>query len=1008
MLFFLYYNALHGQSSGLVAPVVIPPSPEAASLGKYADFPSATYNGIPDIRIPIYDLPVSNINHSVYLSYNSHGFKVQEEASLVGLGWNLISTGVITRSVNNIDDFSSQGYFRHNPNTYSTTTGRDAAPDMFNFNINGRTGKFIINYKPTNPGGYEIILLNQAALKIEILSDTTWKITDEKGVAYNFHKKERTRKEISSPPSNTVVSNFISSWYLSSISSPQGDHIEFMYYENPAILKNRYESRSYSKVININNPCNPMEPFPPQENHITVVNSLTQQVVLEKITFQNGYLEFGVSGRTDLEYQGSNIPKRTTSLKIKTKQNEIVKEINFHQDYFNSGSGRAIHLSRRLKLERVEEKNGEKINNQYSLEYLSLNLPDKDSYAKDYWGFYNGAIGNITAFGNREPSPTHGMANLLKSIQLPTGGKISYTFEANDYNNFDATKMEENPPSSVYGGKIGPGCRVSKIEFSEENNRIRDSKIYSYSIPSGTGSSSSGKRMSGSRYNKEFQRFINNPGCPYGSVHQIQHRSSENYFSTGDGGPGYEIGYSMVSENSVSQNIQGKKEYYFINEPNVNSNFPGIPTFVSNKNGYVDKTIVYRMSRTSLIKIEETDHLPHIASTQTTVARVLLPDYESGSLIISTYSVPSSWIYNRETVRHLYDQNGIDHFSETTEFFYDNPTHKQRTRESKTSSDGTVLVSYYSYPSDYPAGESFIDQMKTNHLVDYPIEKVQILKRNNQNHIISGSITKYKLGGQGLKDSEYYLEAPAPVPLSSFKFTNKSIGILPPADNSSSFSIDPKYKVRILFDSYQNGKLAQYRINDDSRVSFLWDYNYQSPIAETKNALHSQLFHTSFETAEKGGWAYSGTLVASADSKTGRKYYNLGTGNITKSSTGASAANPFKLTFWVRRSSGTGSWTFMGKTENLTTTWQLVERIVTTGTVTISGSGIFIDELRLHPAAAQMITYTHDPLVGMTSSTDIRNSTTYYEYDLFGRLKNVKNEDGNILEHYEYEFSTGN
>lgn len=98
----------------------------------------------------------------------------------------------------------------------------------------------------------------------------------------------------------------------------------------------------------------------------------------------------------------------------------------------------------------------------------------------------------------------------------------------------------------------------------------------------------------------------------------------------------------------------------------------------------------------------------------------------------------------------------------------------------------------------------------------------------------------------------------------------------------------------------------------------------------------------------------------------------------------------------------------MGKTENLTTTWQLVERIVTTGTVTISGSGIFIDELRLHPAGAQMTTYTHDPLVGMTSSTDIRNSTTYYDYDLFRRLKNVKNEDGNILEHYEYEFSTGN
>lgn len=99
MLVFCCCSAAHAQSgSALVAPVVIPPSPEAASLAEYADFPSATYTGIPDIKIPIYDLPVSNIDHSIFLSYNSHGFKVQEEASSVGLGWNLNSTGVMTRS----------------------------------------------------------------------------------------------------------------------------------------------------------------------------------------------------------------------------------------------------------------------------------------------------------------------------------------------------------------------------------------------------------------------------------------------------------------------------------------------------------------------------------------------------------------------------------------------------------------------------------------------------------------------------------------------------------------------------------------------------------------------------------------------------------------------------------------------------------------------------------------------------------------------------------------------
>src|SRR5690606_23785885 len=100
------------------------------------------------------------------------------------------------------------------------------------------------------------------------------------------------------------------------------------------------------------------------------------------------------------------------------------------------------------------------------------------------------------------------------------------------------------------------------------------------------------------------------------------------------------------------------------------------------------------------------------------------------------------------------------------------------------------------------------------------------------------------------------------------------------------------------------------------------------------------------ETNEKGGWTYAGTPVIATDSKTGRKYYNLGTGNITKSASGATTTSPYKLSFWVKRSAGTGTWTFMDKTEHLTTTWQFVERTVTTALVTISGSGIYVDELR--------------------------------------------------------------
>ena len=48
--------------------------------------------------------------------------------------------------------------------------------------------------------------------------------------------------------------------------------------------------------------------------------------------------------------------------------------------------------------------------------------------------------------------------------------------------------------------------------------------------------------------------------------------------------------------------------------------------------------------------------------------------------------------------------------------------------------------------------------------------------------------------------------------------------------------------------------------------------------------------------------------------------------------------------------------------------------------------------------------YTYAPLVGMTSATDAKGQTTYYEYDGFQRLVNIKDQYGNILKHTDYHY----
>jgi len=51
---------------------------------------------------------------------------------------------------------------------------------------------------------------------------------------------------------------------------------------------------------------------------------------------------------------------------------------------------------------------------------------------------------------------------------------------------------------------------------------------------------------------------------------------------------------------------------------------------------------------------------------------------------------------------------------------------------------------------------------------------------------------------------------------------------------------------------------------------------------------------------------------------------------------------------------------------------------------------------------------TFNPLIGITSVIDIRGDITYFEYDNFNRLKNIKDKDGNILSENRYNYKSQN
>lgn len=61
-------------------------------------------------------------------------------------------------------------------------------------------------------------------------------------------------------------------------------------------------------------------------------------------------------------------------------------------------------------------------------------------------------------------------------------------------------------------------------------------------------------------------------------------------------------------------------------------------------------------------------------------------------------------------------------------------------------------------------------------------------------------------------------------------------------------------------------------------------------------------------------------------------------------------------------------------------------------------------QLRLGLPNARIISYTYNAGIGITSQTDVNNVTTFYGYDKFGRLSYVKDNSGNLLKYYHYNY----
>lgn len=228
-----------------------------------------------------------------------------------------------------------------------------------------------------------------------------------------------------------------------------------------------------------------------------------------------------------------------------------------------------------------------------------------------------------------------------------------------------------------------------------------------------------------------------------------------------------------------------------------------------------------------------------------------------------------------------------------------------------------------------------------------------------------------------------------------------SASFSPAAVSGNTISRDSRYLPEANY-TWSLGNVQQVTNHDSLPNYYIWDYGNTEPIAKVLNASAGQAAYTSFEADGGGGWTIP-SISRDTGSITGTSCYNLNNG--APGFSGLSTSGSYVVSYWSK----SGSYAVNGQTSLLQGKtiglWTYYEHSVTgVSSVTVSGSGD-VDELRLYPQNAQMTTYTYNSLVGMSSQCDIDNRVTYFFYDPLGRLSYIKDQDGNVVKRYCYNYN---
>ncbi|RKE52419.1 hypothetical protein [Sphingobacterium detergens] len=458
----------------------LPPSPQAAEMGRYGGLPLNLSTGAPNYSVPLYNQDIgNNIKLDMSLNYHTNGIKVKDLAGIVGLGWSFFGSGVITRIVNDDPDELSTDlagpltrstpaerniqWYEDNPLKrvlyYGNAEFYDVQPDLFSYNFFGHTGQFFLD-------STQAYIIDHEGIKIEMdfWANAPWnfKVTDEYGNQFFFGSNTATEWSTIQNVATDYTghhdqwnpsSTHRTAWFLNKFVTPTHDTVTYEYEPFGYTTINETTNSQISRQV-VGTDGLPPGPDPCECAEPTIISKQIRNAhsyELSKVKVNNT-TEITLDHIGNLDLTGTHLISKMKVKDLLTGQ--IINEINFNY-LFPTYSKRPLLQ----KLAKCDASGGQC--EEFNFEYISPELIPKrtDVQNEDYYGYFN-----LGAFGQREVNCPSSVIGLLSKITYPTGG--------HDLINYGCAQSTDLVPvKNRYTGtyRIGYGTSDhSPVEYTSE------------------------------------------------------------------------------------------------------------------------------------------------------------------------------------------------------------------------------------------------------------------------------------------------------------------------------------------------------------------------------------------------------------------------------------------------------------------------------------------------------------------------------------------------------------